>query len=430
MKKSVSLILAAVTAFVTTLTAYAAAGSAVGAQSAGSTVFEKPANHELINAKYKTDCLNVKIHIENSSNFIPGNMVFGIYSPSGQFWGAQRIYAENVAADYSITFNVPEYSFGDTLYLKLFSGAQKIQYGNDFYKADELIPIDTYTYITGDGKRIYGNDCSISATPLSSRYVKAFANGWELYFKNPAKIINGTCYIPINEYLAALEMQDKMTYNKSTGSIEVRSGNHKVLFYLNGNDVYIDGGHTYTDNPPMMINGTLYVPFRTLVEGLGGTVTAKTDSDGILNVSAALRYEQTPEEFVNSKGIESRTPYLVWVSKKNFKVTVFTGSKNNWKAEKTFKCSIGAPSTPTITGQYEYFSKESRWTYPTYYVGPIMRFYKGYALHSTLLRYNGTSADGRLGMKISHGCVRLAPSDIQWMVDMVPLHTKIYVTNE
>ena len=122
--------------------------------------------------------------------------------------------------------------------------------------------------------------------------------------------------------------------------------------------------------------------------------------------------------------------FLVWVSKKNYAVTVFTGSKNNWKSEKSFKCSIGAPSTPTITGQYEYFSKESRWTYPTYYVGPIMRFYKGYALHSTLLRYDGTSADGRLGMKISHGCVRLAPSDIQWLVDMVPLHTKIYVTNE
>ena len=427
MKKSASLLLAAFTAFCMTLTTYAAAEKD---NWSNSTLFEKPANHELINAKYKTDCLNLKIHIENSRNFIPGNMVFGIYSPAGQFWGAQKIYAEAVAADYSITFNVPEYQYGDTLYLKLFSGAEKIRYVNTFYKADELIPIETYTYITAEGKRIYGNDFSISATPLSSRYVKAFANGWELYFKNPAKIINGTCYIPINEYLAALEMQDKMNYNSATGAIDVRSGTHKLLFYLNGNDVYKDGTPTYSDSPPMKINGTIYVPFRTLVEGLGGKITAKVDSSGILNVSAAFRYEQTPEEFVNSRSIESKTPYLIWVSKKNFRVTVFTGSKNNWKAEKSFKCSVGAPSTPTITGQFEYFSKESRWTYPTYYVGPIMRFYKGYALHSTLLRYNGAVADGRLGMRISHGCVRLAPSDIQWMTDMVPLHTKVYVTNE
>ena len=58
-----------------------------------------------------------------------------------------------------------------------------------------------------------------------------------------------------------------------------------------------------------------------------------------------------------------------------------------------------------------------------------MRFYRGYALHSTLLRYDGSDADARLGKKISHGCVRLAPESINWMVDNVPLYTKIYVTN-
>ena len=427
MKKSISLFLAAFTAFNILSAPYVSADSSI---SSSGNVFEKPVNHDLISLNYKSDCLNVKIHIENSANFIPGNMVFGIYSPSGQFWGAQKIYAENVAADYSITFNVPEYTFGDTLYLKLFSGAEKIQYASDFYKADELIPLDTYTYITAEGKRIYGNDFSVSATPLSSRYVRASANGWELYFKNPAKIINGTCYIPVEEYLAALEMQNKMTYNLSLGEIKIHSGKHTVLFYLNSSDMYADGKLTNAGTPPLRINGAIYVPFRFLVEGLGGSIKTNVDSSGVLNVAASLRYEQTPEEFVNARNIESKTAYLVWVSKKNYAVTVFTGSKNNWKSEKSFKCSIGAPSTPTITGQYEYFSKESRWTYPTYYVGPIMRFYKGYALHSTLLRYDGTSADGRLGMKISHGCVRLAPSDIQWLVDMVPLHTKIYVTNE
>ena len=58
-----------------------------------------------------------------------------------------------------------------------------------------------------------------------------------------------------------------------------------------------------------------------------------------------------------------------------------------------------------------------------------MRFYKGYAIHSTLLRYDGSDYDGRVGKQISHGCVRVKPENINWMVSMIPLYTKIYITN-
>ena len=134
-------------------------------------------------------------------------------------------------------------------------------------------------------------------------------------------------------------------------------------------------------------------------------------------------------DFVNKSGVSSATNYLVWVSKKDYKVTVFLGSKGNWQYVKSFDCAIGAPSTPTITGQFEYYMYQPRWSYDTYYVGPVMRFARGgYAIHSTLLRYNGSSADGRLRMKISHGCVRVAPENIKWLVDYIPLHTRVYIT--
>ena len=57
-----------------------------------------------------------------------------------------------------------------------------------------------------------------------------------------------------------------------------------------------------------------------------------------------------------------------------------------------------------------------------------MRFYKGYAMHSTLVRYDGTDYDPRLGMMISHGCIRMKPADIQYLWDTIPLYTKVYVT--
>jgi len=57
-----------------------------------------------------------------------------------------------------------------------------------------------------------------------------------------------------------------------------------------------------------------------------------------------------------------------------------------------------------------------------------MRFYKGYALHSTLIGYNGTPYDNRVGVKISHGCVRMCPEDINWLAKNIPLYTRVLVT--
>ncbi len=138
--------------------------------------------------------------------------------------------------------------------------------------------------------------------------------------------------------------------------------------------------------------------------------------------------EYVKEAFINEKNVKSKTEYLLWVSKKDFTVNIFKGSENKWSLLHTFPCSIGASKTPTIEGQFEYFQWQPRWTYPDYYCGPIMRFYGGYAFHSYLIRYNGKPYDGRLGMKISHGCVRMHPDDIGWMSENIPLYTKVYIT--
>lgn len=141
------------------------------------------------------------------------------------------------------------------------------------------------------------------------------------------------------------------------------------------------------------------------------------------------KFREAATEFVNASGIDSKTNYLIWVSKKDYTVSVFLGKAGEWEFVNAFDCAIGAPNTPTITGAFEYFQHQERWNYDTYYVGPIMRFApKGYALHSTLIRYNGQNADARLRMKISHGCVRLAPPSINWLVEYIPLNTRVYVT--
>jgi len=141
-------------------------------------------------------------------------------------------------------------------------------------------------------------------------------------------------------------------------------------------------------------------------------------------------WESFAEKHVNDKKIWSDTPYLIWVSKANFKVSVFLRENGQWNCIKTIGCSIGAPGTPTVTGQFKYYQYQKKWDYGSYYVGPIMRFYGGYAIHSTLVYNNGTDRDGRIGKMISHGCVRVRPVDINWLTSYVPLGTKIYITNQ
>ena len=190
------------------------------------------------------------------------------------------------------------------------------------------------------------------------------------------------------------------------------------------------GKDTYLPETCTFIGDTVFVPARSLAEAFGAEVKALDFDDHIdvcIGESPVVKeyMQQIP---VNKYGITSRTSYLVWVDKSDYRVRVYTGSQYKWKQVASFPCAIGAPGTPTITGSFEYQYKVSSWTYPGYYVGPCLVFYGGYALHSTLLQYNGVPYDDRVGVMISHGCVRLHKSDIDWIAARLPIGSRIYVT--
>lgn len=166
---------------------------------------------------------------------------------------------------------------------------------------------------------------------------------------------------------------------------------------------------------------------------------AYLDENGEVKVCDTFHFSATPNEkgfilqsnaefFVNKNNIQSKTDWLIWVSKKDFRVVVFNKAEDKWKYNTSFMCTIGKPSTPTITGEFEYYMTQPKWTYPKYWCGPVMRFKSGYAFHSTLIKYNGEPYDARLGVKASLGCVRLHPDNINWLTDNIPLNTKVYIT--
>lgn len=146
-------------------------------------------------------------------------------------------------------------------------------------------------------------------------------------------------------------------------------------------------------------------------------------SDSILTSSSSYR-----ESLANNTNLSSNTNYLIWVDTKNFKVNIFTGKKDNWKLSKSYSCSIGKPSTPTPKGTFYIGEKGYSFGYTHGYVCYYYSQFKGnYLFHSILYNLDGTIKDGRLGMKISNGCIRLAKINAKWLYDNVPTGTTVFI---
>ena len=125
-------------------------------------------------------------------------------------------------------------------------------------------------------------------------------------------------------------------------------------------------------------------------------------------------------------GYDSETDYLIWVSRYTQKVMVFQGSARNWKLIRTFPCSTGSNDTPTPQGIFEIFSRTQRWNFSYYYVNTVSIFNGGHAFHTILLDYGGGVYDGRVGIPLSHGCIRMLPEDCKYIYNL-PMNTRVVV---
>lgn len=143
------------------------------------------------------------------------------------------------------------------------------------------------------------------------------------------------------------------------------------------------------------------------------------------------RIESEEQRMCNlANAYSSDTNYLVLVNRATHKVGIFTGSKGNWQMNFYWDCADGKESTPTVTGVFTvgkkgyYFDSDGVRCY--YYT----QFYKGYLFHSVLYNpKNGNLADGRVGMALSHGCVRLQIDNAKWIYDNIPKGTTVVVYN-
>ena len=142
-------------------------------------------------------------------------------------------------------------------------------------------------------------------------------------------------------------------------------------------------------------------------------------------------YKKAPvvgqEMLLRANLYSSTTPYLILVNRSTHKVGIFQGARGFWNNIVMWDCADGAPSTPTVEGVFNvgsrgyYFdSGASRCFWWTQFKG-------NYLFHSVLYNKNGTLQDGRVGIALSHGCVRLKIENAKWIYDNIPSGTTVVV---
>lgn len=270
---------------------------------------------------------------------------------------------------------------------------------------------------------------------ISYEWINLYIDNSLTITKDRVMYINGELFVPAKETAVLLYLD--VSHVPFSDTITALCVSYKdASAYLFGNSYYAIINYEALDMPVPCydVDGVLYAPLSIFTDTFGVECSADysgPDCDLYLTSfqsETEAAYAKAYANRINSLNLTSDTDYLIWVSKADYSVRLFRKAASGWIFVKEFPCAIGAPATPTCEGVYKFYERVTAWRYDTYYVGPVMRFNGGYALHSTLINYDGTFKNDRVGVKISHGCVRLHPEDINYLYENIPLYTTVYIS--
>ena len=156
------------------------------------------------------------------------------------------------------------------------------------------------------------------------------------------------------------------------------------------------------------------------------TVVVKAP-DGSTVQASVSRWLQRDDPYKGKyQYISSSTDYLILVDSSTCKFTVYRGSQYDWIPIRYWDCSPGAVATPTTNGLYTVGSRGYSFGsgFTCYY---WTQMHGDYLIHSGEY-YQGTfvEMDNRMGVRISHGCVRLYLERAKWVYDTIPSGTSVY----
>ena len=270
-------------------------------------------------------------------------------------------------------------------------------------------PAGTFTgWAEQGGEKFFGYGDGTHATGWAT------VEGKRRHFDGKGRLDTGLSYIDGKYYMLAADGTPAGGWSRLAGFWYYFKPDTGELYRGGWLD---EGGQTYYLDKT---SGVMAVGLRTI----DGTPYLFND-DGSLNRTPGLAAMVS-----RAQGCASATGWLILVDNTNNYLGVFTGRQGSWSLEHYWQCTTGAPSTPTVLGEYTItgkgYSFNGALTLPAYTCYYYTQFYGDYLIHSVEYYQNTFDVlDGRLGQNLSHGCVRLPIDQAKWIYDTIPYGTKL-----
>lgn len=261
-------------------------------------------------------------------------------------------------------------------------------------------PCKTYGWAHVNGSWYWFNN-----SPYTSENCWRYVNGSWYHFDAAGAMQTGWVYTGGAWYLLGNNGAMRTGWQKVSGTwyyLDKQSGAMHTGWLKDGGTWY------YLYGSGAMATGWVYV----------GGAYYYLNSSGAWDPNADPMYRK-------AQGYSSNTNWLILCDTTRNQVCIYWGSKGNWKLQKNWTCTTGAWDTPTVLGQFTVGAKGYVFGsgFSCYY---YTQFCGNYLFHSVTYYQNTFNImDGRLGMNLSHGCVRLQIDNAKWIYDNIPSGTKV-----
>ena len=230
-----------------------------------------------------------------------------------------------------------------------------------------------------------------------------------------------------------------MNKNIITGAIVV--GTIATVGAIEANNNKVDAASTYTTTSNLNLRASASTSSsRICLIPKGTKVVPLQYSNGWAKVSYGRYTGWCSAQYLSGSQVSNNTGNTNIAVKKGIvanrmiiinQCTMRLAYYENGKLVTTFSCATGKASTATPNGKFSILHKEDNRPYYKDHIpggspkNPLgYRFLQltssGYAIH-------GTNVPSSIGGKVSHGCVRLQNSNVEWLYDRVYVGTPVII---